>query len=51
VVGDGAAAAIGQFAAAASSSLRAALGVLVESAQRLRRMATGEGAGSEPPVR
>lgn len=49
VVGDGAAAGISQFAAAASSALRAALGALVESAQRLRRMATG--AGSEPPVR
>lgn len=51
VVGDGAAAGISQFAAAASSALRAALSALVESAQRLRRMATGEGAGSGPPAR
>lgn len=51
VVGEGTAAGISQFAAAASSALRAALGALVESAQRLRRMASGEGAGSEPPVR
>ncbi len=51
VVGDSAAAGISQFAAAASSALRAALGTLVESAQRLRRMATGEGPASEPPGR
>lgn len=51
LVGDGAAAGISQFAVAASSALRTALGALVESAQRLRRMATGEGAGSEPPAR
>jgi ubiquinone biosynthesis protein UbiJ len=51
VVGAGAAAALSQFVGTASAALRSALGALVESGQRLRRMATGESAGSEPPAR
>lgn len=51
VVGDAPAAAIVQFASAASAGLRGAVDALIEAAQRLRRMAQGEAGGSEFPPR
>ena len=51
VVGDAPAAALAQFASAASTGLRGAVEALVEAAQRLRRMAQGEAGGAEFPPR
>jgi len=51
VVGDGPAAALAQFASAASTGLRGAVDALIEAAQRLRRMAQGEAGGPEFPPR
>jgi ubiquinone biosynthesis protein UbiJ len=51
VVGDAPAAALVQFASAASTGLRVAVDALVDVAQRLRRMAQGEAGGAGFPPR
>ena len=51
VVGDAPAAALVQFASAASTGLRVAVDALVDAAQRLRRMAQGEAGGAGFPPR
>ena len=51
VVGDGPAAALAQFASAASTGLRVAVDALIDAAQRLRRMAQGEAGGAGFPPR
>jgi ubiquinone biosynthesis protein UbiJ len=51
VVGDAPAAALAQFAAAASSGLRVAVDAMVDTARRLRRMTQGEADGPGFPPR